>query len=199
MLLMTATIATSCDGGQKTFTDIALPDVGIGIKVAEGWLMAVKRSDKSAFEHRLSHQPEYVFAPVTAAKGDPLTGDIYHIPNWRFIGLKGEFDPEMSAFSPDYPKPDGLYFVKPLKGELVEQYTQELPWTGAQDVKAVVRLYEETHGSQATGTSDLWHAYTVTFNHKGNAMEFNFRIPSDVDKQNAIDDFWKSIVDLELS
>ena len=197
VLLLTAFFIVSCGGGgPKNFQEISLPDVGVSIKVGSECWMTVWPSDKSAFKSRLSHHPEYVFAPITCAKGIPDAETISRIPNWRFVGLKGEFDPTMSPFSPDYPKPDGLYFVNSMKGELINEYKRELPWPGAEGVEATVREYEETHG--AGGFSDLWFAYTVTFNHNGNAMEFNMRIPSGPDPDDWHDLLWSSITELKL-
>jgi hypothetical protein len=187
-------LISSC-GGARTFTEITL-DTGVTIGVEDGWLMTIRSSDKSAFEHRLSGQPEYVFAPITCAQGDPTATDLSNIRNWRFIGLKGEFDPKMNPMTSEYPVPEGLYFVGPLKGELVDEYSKKLDWTGAEEVDAVFRLYEETHGTGAF--TDLWHAYTVTFNYDGNAYEFNMRIPSEVDTQKSIYDFSISITKLEF-
>ena len=200
LLLLTIVVAApGCSGGQKVFTEKAYPDLGLVIVVNDNWGMTVRGSDNSAFKHRLAGQPEYIFPPITAAKGDPTPADISRIPNWRFIGLKGEFDPEMSAMSADYPQPEGLYFVEPIKGELVEEDVRELPWPGAAGVNATVRLYEETHGLEALATADIWHAYTVTFNHDGNAYEFNLRIPSEANRLDWTDGFWQSIINLELS
>ncbi len=187
-------LISSC-GGPKTFSEITL-DTGVTITVADGWLMTVHSSDKSAFEHRLSGQPEYIFAPITCAQGDPTATDLSNIRNWRFIGVKGEFDPKMNPMTSEYPVPEGLYFVGPMKGELVDEYNEKLRWPGAEGIEAVFRLYEETHGTGAF--SDLWHAYTVTFNYGGNAYEFNLRIPSEVDRQKTIEEFNKSILKLEF-
>ena len=197
-LLLIPILLSSC-GGPKTFQTISMPEVGMTIEVASDWLMTVKSEDKSAYKSRLEFQPDYAMPPVTAAKGDPTQEYANPIPNWRFIGIKGEFDPEMNPLRDPYPVPEGLYFVQSLKGELEYEKVEDLPWPGAEGVKATVRLYEITHGLESLGTADLWNAYTVTFNHKGNAMEFNFQIPSGAGADNWIDAFWSSIVKMELS
>jgi len=197
ILFVISLYCISC-GGKGTFQSKSFPDVGVTIEVAGDWQMAVKGADKSAFKLKLEGQPDYVFPPVTAAKGDPTQDYVNPIPNWRFIGVKGEFDPKMNPMTSGYPKPDGLYFVGNTKGELQDERVRELPWPGAEGVQATVRLYEITHGVESLGTADLWHAYTVTFNHKGNALEFNFQIPSQADTKIWIDEFWKSIIKLEL-
>ena len=198
LLIAISLMISSCGvkPAPKNVKEILIPDVGVTIKVGPEWTMTVFSGDERAFNKRLSHMPEYIFWPITCAKGTPNPDTLSRTPNWRFIGLTGEFDPDMSCFSPDYPKPDGLYFVGSIKGELEYQYKKVLPWPGAKGIEAVVREYEETHG--AGGVSDIWHAYTVTFNYNGSAMEFNMRIPSDADTSQWQDYLWESITDLIL-
>ena len=196
-IFLVPVLIASC-GGKKTFQSKSFPDVGVTIEAAADWQMAIKGADQSAFRLKLQGQPDYVFPPVSAAKGNPLEDLVNPIPNWRFIGVKGEFDPEMNPMTGSYPRPEGLYFVGNQKGELQDERVRELPWPGAEGVQATVRLYEITHGVESLGTADLWHAYTVTFNHNGNALEFNFQVPSQADTDGWIDGFWKSITKLEL-
>ncbi len=196
-LLMLA-LLSSC-GIPKPFRTVFYPDAGVKLEVASDWLMTIKSADKSAFKSRLEFQPDYVFPPISAEKGDPTEEYTTPIPNWRFIGVKGEFDPEMDPMREPYPQPEGLYYVPGFKGDLQYQQVKDLPWPGAEGTKATVRLYEVTHGLESLGTADIWNAYTVTFNHDGNALEFNFQIPSTIDPNEWIDDFWVSIKRLELS
>jgi hypothetical protein len=198
-LLLAALLVTISCGGEKrpdNFKELTMPDVGVTIKVDPEWTMTVWPADWSAYKSKLDFQPDYIFAPITCAKGtlDPET--ITRIPNWRFVGLKGKFDPNMNPISSSYPQPEGLYFVEATKGDFLHEYKRELPWPGAEGVEATVREYEETHG--AGGLSDLWHAFTVTFNHNGNAMEFNMRIPSEADPYEWHEFLWSSITELKL-
>jgi len=198
-------LLTSCGGGPpKPGREISIPEVGLTIKVAEGWECEVTGVDWTTWQRVQKGRADdpWVIPPVTCR--DIETGgqgpNALRYMNWRFKGVEGVFDPTVDPLTSQYPVPPGLWALDPMKLELLETQKRQLPWPGllsvAPGVEATCRLYENTHGMGAS--SALWHTYVVTFVVEGNTYEFVMSLPDYVDHRDYMDKFWLSIEDLSL-
>ena len=193
-------VTLSCAGGPPTpGREIAFPDLGVSIRLAEGWEGQVVSTDWSVWDRIQKDRTDepWVFPPVTARNetAGVVTSDGRYM-NWRFKGVIGTFDPSVNPLSSQYPVPEGLWSIDPQKLDLIEERDQALPWPGLSGVTANTRIFENTHGTG--GTSAIWHTYTVIFNKGDNAYEFVMSIPDTVDFREWIDEFWASIEDVVI-
>ena len=191
----------SCSGESppKPGRELSLPDYGVTIRLADGWVAKVESTDWATWQRVKKGRATdpWVFPPVTATNvGAGIMGPDDRYMTWRFKGVKGTFDPAVNPLTSGYPQPPGLWTLNSMKLELLETETRTLKWTGMSGIDATCRLYENTHGTGAT--SAIWHTYTVVFNCGPNACEFVMSIPDFADYRDWMDQFWASIEDVTI-
>ena len=200
--LLITVLLTSCGGGPPTpGREMSFADLGVTIKVAEGWECNVTGVDWSMWGRIQKGRADdpWVIPPVTCR--DIATGGLgqnsARFMNWRLKAVDGVFDPNVNPLTSQYPSPPGLWILDSQKLELLETEKRILTWPSLDGVEATCRLYENTHGAGAT--SAIWHTYTVIFVVDEITFEFVMSMPDYVDHRNYMDKFWLSIVDLEIA
>ena len=203
ILALSAILIASCGSGgpPKPGREMAFPDQGVTIKVADGWECEVTGVDWATWtrvQNGRSDEP-WIFPPVTCrdvASGGQGPDGMRYI-NWRFKGVKGVFDPNVNPLTSQYPVPPGLWALDAQKLELLESEKRSITWPGLAGTEAWCRLYENTHGAGAT--SAIWNTYTVIFVVGENTYEFVMSLPDYVDYRDYIDRFWTSIEDVQIN
>ena len=173
--------------------EMTLKEHAVHLKLADGWSAEIPSEDWTMWTRVKKGRGEepWVIAPITA------TQDAAPHIQWRFKGVSGKFDPQVNPLTSSYPVPKGLWSLDPQKLDLLETETKTLPWGSMSDIQATCRLYENTHGADATAT--IAHTYTVTFNAGPNAYEFVMSIPDTAkDYHDWINTFWGSIADFSM-
>ena len=193
-------LAASCAGGPpKPGREINLKEHHVHLKLADGWTGEVVSEDWTLWQRvqKGRAQDPWVIPPITVTNtgAGPSQGN-EGVKNWRFKGVKGTFNPNVSPLTSAYPVPPGLWSLEPQMLDLMETDTKMLPWPSVSDIQATVRLYENTHGAGDLAT--LWRTYTVTFNAGPNAYEFVMSIPDVENYRDWMNAFWASIEDFSV-
>ncbi len=202
MFLVICTVllmVTSCARKPSPGRIIECVNQGVTVTLANGWEGEVVETDWLAWKRILKGREDFmwVFPPITA-RNIPVS-EVENTRNfirWRFKGVEGTFDVDISPSSPDFPVPAGLWSMDPTKFQILYSQTVPLPWPGLSGTDATVRMYEHVRGMG--DVSAIWHSYVVTFNYGPNAYEFVMLIPSSEIDQNYIDIFWASIENVSI-
>jgi len=202
LLIVLIPILTACPGGGPPAPgrEISFPDQGVSISLADGWEAEVIGTDWSTWERIQKGRTDepWVFPPVTATHiGAGAIGQDMRYRAWRFKGVEGVFDQTVNPLTSQYPVPPGLWSLDPQKLDLIQDSRRPLEWPSLNGIEATTRLYENTHGMSPNAT--LWHTYTVIFVVEGNTYEFVMSIPDQMDPYDWIEEFWKSVEDVQIS
>ncbi len=172
---------------------------GVTLTLAGGWEGEVIEVEWLAYRRILKGREDFkwVFPAITSR--DIPVDEVEHSRGyikWRFKGVEGNFDSDVSPSSPDFPVPPGLWSMDQQQMMLLWSYDVPLPWPGVEGTEATTRMYEVCRG--LGDTSAVWHTYVVTFNHGPNAYEFVMLIPMTESDESYMELFWSSIENVEI-
>ncbi len=199
MILVALISISSCARPPQSGREIIYPSHGITVILADGWEGEVISTDWLAWKRILKGREDFmwVFPPLTARNiSVEEARKTRNCIKWRFKGVEGNFDSNLSPTSPEFPQPPGLWSMDPTKMSLVENRTITLDKPGLSGIEATARVYEISRGM---GDLDAyWNTYVVTFNYGPNAYEFVMLIPTTENSHARIDIFWNSIEDVSI-
>ncbi len=199
VMLISVVLIMSCAQRPRPGRIIDCIDQGVTLTLVNGWEGETIDTDWRAYKRILKGREDFmwVFPPITArdipvAEVEDRSGYM----KWRFKGVEGTFDPNISPTSRDFPVPPGLWSMDPTKLEVLGSNRVILEWPGVQGTEATARIYEVIRG---TGdTMAIRRTYVVTFNYGENAYEFVMFIPNPNFERDYIEAFWSSIEDVQI-